>query len=512
MEQTRITNTGFSVAEVMIAMVVLGIAITITTSTILHVVGQSEDTNVSNHAYELTRQKLLSITTGSTVVSKVGSDTPARDGITYTRSWTIDDAVSPAKATVTTTWTTTGGRDDEVSLTGYIRGDVCPDLSGANSAPDSLDIFNADGDTVTGVSPSLNITIPEGGTSGENRFVATLIGHDPDSAEGDFALPSLAAGVQNNDDFRISQNELRTAEDLEEGPYQVHITLTDCFGETTTKTFHITFTETDMLIIDDGVVSISEHVDEGAGGVQNIIPQDTIIHTMSANKDNDLIDWSIISGNTGNTFGIHDADEDAGKIFVATPSEIDYDAGDQVYTIGVRGELADLNDDATVEITVTDINETPTDITLSNTSVDFEWRSGDVVADIATEDPDIDDEYRYFLEANPDDLFNINNYTNQLTLARNPTTDELGTDVNITIRSTDRNGAGFHISRDFTMSIQNDDPCAGFSEWVDGTVDPTNGDRFVHEGYLYEAKNNPGKWDTPPGEYWFWIEVDECTP
>ncbi|MDA9557284.1 M66 family metalloprotease [Vibrio sp.] len=50
---------------------------------------------------------------------------------------------------------------------------------------------------------------------------------------------------------------------------------------------------------------------------------------------------------------------------------------------------------------------------------------------------------------------------------------------------------------------------SNIQEWVPGTVDPENGDIFSWQGSCWEAKNNPGAWETPSSTSWFWTEV-EC--
>jgi hypothetical protein len=58
--------------------------------------------------------------------------------------------------------------------------------------------------------------------------------------------------------------------------------------------------------------------------------------------------------------------------------------------------------------------------------------------------------------------------------------------------------------------------CSGVATWVPGTVDPNNGNRFQYcsPARLFEAKNNPGSWETPPcpgsGGNWFWNDLGLC--
>ncbi len=88
--------------------------------------------------------------------------------------------------------------------------------------------------------------------------------------------------------------------------------------------------------------------------------------------------------------------------------------------------------------------------------------------------------------------------------------DNVGDRVDVTTRD---GGTAFSTDNDEASITVTADPCFGVATWDAGTVDPSNGDRFVHAGYLWEAKNNPGVWETPPttpASNWFWIYVDSC--
>lgn len=49
-----------------------------------------------------------------------------------------------------------------------------------------------------------------------------------------------------------------------------------------------------------------------------------------------------------------------------------------------------------------------------------------------------------------------------------------------------------------------------YPQWVPGTADPVDGDRFEYIGHLFQAKNNPGKWENPKIDgNWFWDDLGE---
>lgn len=45
--------------------------------------------------------------------------------------------------------------------------------------------------------------------------------------------------------------------------------------------------------------------------------------------------------------------------------------------------------------------------------------------------------------------------------------------------------------------------------WVPGQTDVKNGDVVVYDNVCYTAKNNPGKWESPSANSWFW-DVTDC--
>ncbi|MCE2596336.1 hypothetical protein K6Y31_16160 [Motilimonas cestriensis] len=57
-------------------------------------------------------------------------------------------------------------------------------------------------------------------------------------------------------------------------------------------------------------------------------------------------------------------------------------------------------------------------------------------------------------------------------------------------------------------SIEPTQPPAGMIVWVPGTTRVSNGDQVSYNDRCFEAKNNPGPWETPAaGGNWFWNEI-----
>lgn len=51
--------------------------------------------------------------------------------------------------------------------------------------------------------------------------------------------------------------------------------------------------------------------------------------------------------------------------------------------------------------------------------------------------------------------------------------------------------------------------CSGYDTFVGGVSSPSNGEKYVYDGSLWLAKNNPGTWEVP-AEGWFWSKVTTC--
>lgn len=134
------------------------------------------------------------------------------------------------------------------------------------------------------------------------------------------------------------------------------------------------------------------------------------------------------------------------------------------------GEHGATPDTASVIVTRINVNDVPTDITLSNNNVNEEADTGTVVGILATEDIDVpSDNFTYTLINNPGNLFSISG--GQLVVNANLDY-ETATSHVIRIQTDDGNGGTFE--RDFTVNIQD------VREFT------------LRQNILPEAKNNTG--------------------
>ncbi len=140
----------------------------------------------------------------------------------------------------------------------------------------------------------------------------------------------------------------------------------------------------------------------------------------------------------------HGATELNGNAILYTP-HTDFNGDDNfIYTLSDgQGTSA-----ANVWISVTPVNDAPTDLTLDNASVSENKPVGTLVGNFSSVDPDSGDSHTYALVSNPDDAF----YTEGITLTTNAVLDyEARRVYGIRVRTDD--GKGGTLEKDFDISV-----------------------------------------------------------
>jgi len=283
----------------------------------------------------------------------------------------------------------------------------------------------------------------------ENEPIGTTVGtlESDDPVPGDTFALVAGIGDSGNASFTIVGDELRTAEVFDheaQDTYSVRIQVTNPYGLSFEKAFTIT--------IDD--------VNEGPTEIY-LSPSDidenevlgTLIGTFTVDDPDfgDIANFSFASG-TG--------DDDNGSFALAgtTLEELrsnavfDYETKDS-YSIRIRAtDTGALWMEKAFTITINDINEAPTDITLTSADIDENRAVGSVVGTFATEDPDIGDSHTYSLVAGTGDTDNasFNIVAHALTTAEifdHETKDS----YSIRVRSTD--SGGLYFEKQFTITI-----------------------------------------------------------
>jgi hypothetical protein len=216
------------------------------------------------------------------------------------------------------------------------------------------------------------------------------------------------------------------------------------FNEFLGQTFHITVNP-----INDNIPVVT--VDQTYTVAENIVNSGVVgtVLATDADEETTFSSWTISSGNTNSVFAI---DASSGEITVADNSNLDFETT-ELYTLGITvsdGENTSLVE--TVNINVNDINEAPTAIQLSNSSIAENSAVGSKVGALSATDIDADQIFTYTIVENDnfeivgDSLFSKsvfdfeiqNSYELEITVTDQ---DDLSYSESFTIQITDANEA-----------------------------------------------------------------------
>jgi len=227
----------------------------------------------------------------------------------------------------------------------------------------------------------------------ENQPVGTVVGTftttDPDAGQSFTYSMVTGTGDTDNSSFTIAGNSLQTAAvfDYEtKTSYSIRVQTDDGLGGTFQKQFTITVTNTNDPPTDITLSASSVAENQAAG---------TVVGTFSTTDQNvgDTFTYTLVAG-------IGDTDNASFTITgnqLKTAAIFNYEVKS---SYSIRVQTSD-NQGATFQkvftITVTDVNETPTDITLNPSSVAENLPVGTVVGTFSTTDPDFGQTFTYTL-------------------------------------------------------------------------------------------------------------------
>jgi VCBS repeat-containing protein len=227
----------------------------------------------------------------------------------------------------------------------------------------------------------------------ENLAAGTLVGSfstlDPDA--GDTFTYTLVSGTGDADNgkFKIVGGQLRTDAEFDfeaKSSYTVRVRTTDSGGLWIERVFEISIVDVNEIPIELNLSSNTVEENLAAGtlvGSFSTIDQDA----------NDSFTYTLVSG-TG------DADNGKFKIVggqLQTDAMFDFEAKDS-YTVRVRTtDSGGLWIERVFEISIVDVNEDPTGLELSSTSVFENLPEGSLVGSFTTLDPDAGDSFTYVL-------------------------------------------------------------------------------------------------------------------
>lgn len=278
--------------------------------------------------------------------------------------------------------------------------------------------------------------------------VGTLTSSDPD--EGDTHTYSLVTGEgsADNSSFTIEGNVLKTASVFNQdvkSSYQIRIRTTDSTNRSFERTFTINVTNVNVAptAVNLSNSSVAENSSTG-----------TAVGTLSTTDANsgDTFLYSLVAG-------AGDTDNSAFTIVdnqLLVNSSLDFETKDS-YTVRVRTtDQGGLSTEQSFTITITDVNEAPTALALSNNHVPEDLPVSTVVGSFSTTDQDTGETHTYALVAGEGDSGNSSFFIsgNQLTTNEvfNRTTQET---YSIRVRTTDADGLTFEQTFVITITAEN---------------------------------------------------------
>jgi ELWxxDGT repeat protein len=328
-------------------------------------------------------------------------------------------------------------------------------------------------------------SLPE--NAGANATVGSLSTTDPDAGNTFTYTLVSGTGDVDNSAFNVSGSTLRATSsfDLEtKSSYTIRVRSTDQGGLFFEKVFTITVTNVNETPTD--IVLSSTSIAENAGANATVGSLSTTDPDTS-----DTFTYTLVSG-TGDTDNA--AFNISGSTLRAT-SSFDFETKSS-YTIRVRStDQGGLFFEKVFTITVTNVNETPTDIALSSTSIAENAGANATVGNLSTTDPDAGNTFTYALIAGTGDTdnaaFNISGSTLRAT---NSFDFETKSSYTIRVRSTDQGGLSTDQTFTITVTNVNESPTdlalssttlaensgANATVGLLSTVDPDLGDSFTY--------------------------------
>ena len=330
-----------------------------------------------------------------------------------------------------------------------------------------------------------NSSLPE--NAGANFVIGSLSTTDPDA--GDSFTYTLVTGTGDTDNgaFNLAGNQLRANASFDfetQNSFSIRVRTTDAGGLFFEEQFTITVTNVNETPTDLALSNSS--LPENAGA-------NFVIGSLSTTDPDagDSFTYTLVTG-TGDTD--NGAFNLAGNQLQANAS-FDFEAGSS-YTVRLRTtDAGGLFFEEAFTITVTNVNETPTDLDLSNSSLPENAGANFVIGSLSTTDPDAGDSFTYTFATGTGDADNgaFNLSGNQL--RANASFDfETQNSFSIRVRTTDAGGLFFEEAFTITVTNVNETPTnlnlsnsslpenSGTNAVVGNlsTVDPDVGDTFTY--------------------------------
>jgi VCBS repeat-containing protein len=264
-----------------------------------------------------------------------------------------------------------------------------------------------------------------------------------DNAGGRFAINSSTGQIT------VANRSLLNYESATS--HNLTVRVTDSGGLTYDETFTINVTD-----VNEAAPRITSN-GGGATALINIAENATAVTRVTASDADtrQTLAYSIVGGADAAKFTINSS---TGALsFVSAPNyEAPTDSGgNNIYDVTVQ--VSDGNggvDSQAISVTVTAVNERPTDLSLSANTVAEHAANGTVVGTVSGSDPDAGDTKSYSLTNTAGGRFAINRTTGALTVANSTLLNyEAATSHAVTVRVTDRGGLTYDET--FTINLTN---------------------------------------------------------
>ncbi|MEQ8910410.1 MAG: cadherin domain-containing protein [Vicingaceae bacterium] len=282
-----------------------------------------------------------------------------------------------------------------------------------------------------------------------NTLIGTLAAIDSDSTDNHSF--SFVTGANDNADFAIVGNQLRSASTFNfeaKNNYFIAVEVSDGNGGLFQKQLSIAIKDTT-----DGPSDITI----SSNTIQENLPTKSLVGVLSSTDEdlNDTFAYSLVSGNS---------DADNGSFQISNDSlfsvdTFDYEVKSQ-YLIRLRStDNSNLFTEKAFAIQITNGNDAPTDLDISNRSISEDATLGTTVGIFTTLDPDTGNTHFYTLVSGAGDGDNHNFIINGNALKTDTVFDvNLRTAYSIRLRSTDGNGLFYEEQISLTVTNANDAP------------------------------------------------------
>ncbi len=280
----------------------------------------------------------------------------------------------------------------------------------------------------------------------KNLLIGTFSSQDPDAGDGHTYTLIAGTGDTDNSSFAIVNNELRinSSPDFEAKPtYSLRVKTTDRGGLSTEQTFSINITNVNepptVLTLSQNLIAENSTANSliGTFGSQDPDAGDRHSYTLIAGTgDTDNSSFAIVN----NELRINNSPD-----FEAKPT----------YNLWVKTtDRGGLSAEQTFSINITNVNEPPTVLTLSQNSIAENSAANSLIGIFGSQDPDAGDGHSYTLIAGIGDTDNssFSIINNELRINSSPDFEAKPT-YSLRVKTTDR--GGLSTEQTFSINITN---------------------------------------------------------